>query len=104
MDGAENGRKAEIAWSRTLFWKCGESIRISRCKGTAECGFYFEKGEIHALMGENGAGKVYTLIKVLTGGRNLRPVQSEWMVCPAQSSTGRPRKRRKMESARCTRR
>ena len=28
-NGVYNGRKAEIAWSRTLFWKCGESTRIS---------------------------------------------------------------------------
>ncbi|MFQ7550217.1 MAG: ATP-binding cassette domain-containing protein [Blautia marasmi] len=34
--------------------------------GTQRCGFFFEKGGVHALVGGNGAGKS-TLMKIMTG-------------------------------------
>ena len=60
--------------------------------------FTLRKGEIHALMGENGAGKS-TLIKVLTG---VHEFQTGEITMDGQKIVN-PRKRRKTESVRCTR-
>lgn len=67
-------REFESRWMLYVQWCCFKYERylenISGCQSIAACRFYARKGEIHALMGENGAGKS-TPIKVLTGVHSL---------------------------------